>query len=43
MIHSLWETHKWEDATEEEVIAALFNAPKLANPLDYRTHLRSFF
>ncbi|NJO93284.1 MAG: hypothetical protein HC820_00995 [Hydrococcus sp. RM1_1_31] len=36
MPHQLWETHQWEIAKEEAVVAALFDAPQSANPLDFR-------
>lgn len=33
-MHDLWVTHGWEKATEEEIIAALFNPPPFINPFD---------
>lgn len=35
MVHKLWQTHKWETATTEEVVAALFDDPRPANPADF--------
>ena len=33
-MHELWTTHDWENATEEQIIAALFNAPPFIDPHD---------
>lgn len=33
-IHELWTTHNWENASQEEVIQALFHAPSFPNPFD---------
>lgn len=34
MIHPLWLSSDWKNATEEEVILALFNAPQHLDPKD---------
>lgn len=34
MAHQLWTTQEWKTATEEEVICALFDAPKFLDPCD---------
>lgn len=34
MIHELWSSHDWENATEEQIVRALFNAPSFPNPFD---------
>jgi hypothetical protein len=36
MVHKLWETHEWETAATEEVVAALFDDPRPTNPRDFR-------
>jgi hypothetical protein len=33
-MHELWTTHNWQNATEEQIIAALFNAPPFICPED---------
>ena len=33
-MHKLWTTHNWEQASTEEVIAALFDAPSCPDPRD---------
>ena len=33
-MNQLWNTHDWEQATLEEVIAALFDTPSLIDPKD---------
>ena len=33
-MHQLWTTHAWEQASTEEVIAALFDAPSCQDPRD---------
>ena len=34
MIHKLWQTGKWKEASEEEVIMALFDTPQHIPPED---------
>jgi hypothetical protein len=34
MAHYLWGSNQWENATEEDVILALFNAPRHPDPFD---------
>jgi hypothetical protein len=33
-IHHLWDTHDWDNATEEQIISALFNSPTEIHPFD---------
>jgi hypothetical protein len=33
-MHTLWQTHEWQQAQPEEVVAALFNAPPFVDPRD---------
>ncbi len=34
MPHQLWETKEWQSASDEEVIAALFDCPAHLDPFD---------
>ena len=34
MAHYLWGSNQWENATEEQVISALFDAPFFPDPSD---------
>ena len=34
MVHELWESHAWKEASEEQIIQALFNAPQFICPFD---------
>lgn len=33
-MHRLWETHEWQQAEPEQVVAALFDAPAFIDPRD---------
>lgn len=33
-MHELWTTHEWQQATQEQVVAALFDAPQFPDPRD---------
>lgn len=33
-MHELWNTHDWQNATHEQVIAALFDSPRFLLPED---------
>lgn len=40
-VHALWTTKDWANASEEEVIQALFNTPPHPDPRDFN-HIYSY-